>query len=59
MGPRRTLIQEFVMRDAFSIWVPLYRGHKPHEFSNVDWNHYLDKIEFNPEAINENSFNSW
>lgn len=29
----------------------LYRGHKPENISDVDWEHYLDRLEYDPKAV--------
>ena len=48
------MLQEFIRKDMHSIWVDFYRGRKPDFISAVDWNHYLDKMEFDPVGIREN-----
>lgn len=50
-GLRRTLLKEFFIRKRYCPALQLYRGHKPENISDVDWEHYLDRLEYDPEAV--------
>ena len=52
-GLRRTLLKEFFVRKRYCPSLQLYRGHKPENVSDVDWEHYLDRLEYDPEAVME------
>ncbi len=50
-GLRRTLLKEFFVRKRYCAALQLYRGHKPDNISDVDWEHYLDRLEYDPAAV--------
>ena len=52
-GLRRTLVKDFVLRGLHSYTLEIYRGHKPRQISDVEWVHYLDRLQLDPEGVEQ------
>jgi hypothetical protein len=49
-GLRRSLLRESLLHGFHGTYLDIYRGRKPDSISAVDWKHYLDRFEFDPDA---------
>ena len=52
-GLRRTLVKDFVLRGLHSYTLEIYRGHKPRQISTVEWVYYLDRLQLDPEGVEQ------
>ena len=44
-------MKAFVLRGLHSYTLEIYRGHKPRQISDVEWVHYLDRLQLDPEGV--------